>query len=284
MTNDGRLTFFSFEPSCDILLNNLCEVFNAAILEARDKPIITCVDVIRRYITKRLVARKELAEKWNHQVGPRVMKILDKTKLESVHCILEYCGDHKFEVRAYYVDQYRVDLKARTCDYNCWQLRGLPCSHAIACIHSRDLEPIDFVHDCYKKDTHLKAYAETLKPMPPMLWKKPNAIPPKSPGAKRQPGRPKKCRRKEPEEATVTCTKTSKLRKTYIRMTYRTSGGKDQNSIGCPNKGLSQSQTAQSQTSVSYCLFDSICVLFVVDLFTYCTGTRRGPTTETNLH
>ena len=37
--------FFSTFSTCDILLNNLCEVFNAAILEARDKPIITCIKI-----------------------------------------------------------------------------------------------------------------------------------------------------------------------------------------------------------------------------------------------
>ena len=127
--------FFTF-PTCDILLNNLCEVFNAAILEARDKPIITCMDMIRRYISKRLVARKKAAEKWRHDVGPQVFKILEKNKVESVNSIPDYCGDDKFEVRAYYVDQFRVDLNARTCDCNKWQLTGLPCPHAKACILS----------------------------------------------------------------------------------------------------------------------------------------------------
>ena len=145
--------FFSTFPTCDILVINLCKVFNAAIIEARDKPIITCMDMIRRYISKKLVARKESVEKWHHEVGPRVFKILENSKLESVNSIPEYYGEQKFEVGAYCVDQFRVDLNAWTCDCNRWQLTGLPCLHALTCILSRALDPLDFVHKSYKKAT-----------------------------------------------------------------------------------------------------------------------------------
>jgi hypothetical protein len=32
---------FSFYPKCDVLMNNISEAFNATILVARDKPILT---------------------------------------------------------------------------------------------------------------------------------------------------------------------------------------------------------------------------------------------------
>jgi len=35
----------SFEPKCDIVLNNHSEVFNAFIWDARDKPSISLMDV-----------------------------------------------------------------------------------------------------------------------------------------------------------------------------------------------------------------------------------------------
>ena len=71
-----RRAFFSTFCTCDIFLNNLCEVFNAAIQNAKDMPIITCMDIIRRYISKRLVSSKESVEKWHHDVGPRIFKCL----------------------------------------------------------------------------------------------------------------------------------------------------------------------------------------------------------------
>ena len=201
--------------------------------------------MIRRYISKTLVARKEAAEKWRHDVGPRVFKIMEKNKLESVNSIPEYCGDDKFEVRAYCVEQFRVDLNARTCDCNRWQLTGLPCPHAVACILSRDLQLLDYVHNWYKKGTFLKAYETPMNPMPgPNLWKKTSAIPPKPPAPSKLPGRPKKCRRKEPEEVRAARTGTSKLRRTYVSMTYQICGGKDHNRVGCPNKGSTPTNRA----------------------------------------
>ncbi|KAH7842481.1 hypothetical protein Vadar_005799 [Vaccinium darrowii] len=45
--NWSRSHFDTF-PKCDILLNNLCESFNSAILPARDKPIITLLERIEQ--------------------------------------------------------------------------------------------------------------------------------------------------------------------------------------------------------------------------------------------
>ncbi|KAI3747159.1 hypothetical protein L6452_09607 [Arctium lappa] len=39
----------------DVLLNNMCEVFNKQIVEARDKPIISALEYIRHYLMKRIV-------------------------------------------------------------------------------------------------------------------------------------------------------------------------------------------------------------------------------------
>ncbi|KAK9053329.1 hypothetical protein SSX86_029962 [Deinandra increscens subsp. villosa] len=47
---------FSGRAKCDILLNNLCEVFNRHLVGGRDKPIITCLEYIREYMMKRIVA------------------------------------------------------------------------------------------------------------------------------------------------------------------------------------------------------------------------------------
>ncbi|KAL3525770.1 hypothetical protein ACH5RR_014142 [Cinchona calisaya] len=41
---------FRAKPKCDILLNNLCEKFNLAILEAKEKPILGLLETIRHYL------------------------------------------------------------------------------------------------------------------------------------------------------------------------------------------------------------------------------------------
>ncbi|XP_076927070.1 uncharacterized protein LOC143590494 [Bidens hawaiensis] len=47
--------YFSVRPRCDVLLNNLCEVFNRQLILGRDKPVITCLEFIREYLMKRMV-------------------------------------------------------------------------------------------------------------------------------------------------------------------------------------------------------------------------------------
>ena len=73
---------FKAMAKCDILLNNLCE--SGAIVHARDQPMITMLELIRRYIRKRMVAQREMVDKWHHELGPRVLKIIEKNKQHSV--------------------------------------------------------------------------------------------------------------------------------------------------------------------------------------------------------
>ena len=76
----------------------MCESFNAAILEARDKPIITLLELVRGYIMKRIVSKREATAKWKHPVGPNIWKLLQSSKTLAQDCISDYCGDMKFEV------------------------------------------------------------------------------------------------------------------------------------------------------------------------------------------
>ncbi|GJT31020.1 mutator type transposase [Tanacetum coccineum] len=40
---------------CDLLINNICEVFNRQLVDGRDQPIITCLEYIKEYLMKRIV-------------------------------------------------------------------------------------------------------------------------------------------------------------------------------------------------------------------------------------
>ncbi|CAL9006347.1 unnamed protein product [Prunus brigantina] len=61
---------FATHYKCDLLLNNLCESFNAAIIDARDKPILTCLERIRMYIMVRMANRRASCQHWRYTVGP----------------------------------------------------------------------------------------------------------------------------------------------------------------------------------------------------------------------
>ncbi|KAL4377378.1 hypothetical protein GQ457_02G020060 [Hibiscus cannabinus] len=70
---------FSCNSKCDMLLNNLCESFNNFILDARDKPIITMLEIIRTKIMQRIAKKKVEADKWSTILCPKIQKKLDAT-------------------------------------------------------------------------------------------------------------------------------------------------------------------------------------------------------------
>lgn len=60
---------------CDVLLNNMCEVFNRQLVDGRDKPIITCLEYIREYLMKRIVNVQKVISKTDGPLTPHAAKI-----------------------------------------------------------------------------------------------------------------------------------------------------------------------------------------------------------------
>ncbi|KAI5327669.1 hypothetical protein L3X38_027065 [Prunus dulcis] len=123
---------FTTGPKCDILLNNLCECFNSAILEARDKPIITMVERIRTNLMLRVARQKEV--KQTQRVGPRIFQIIEKNLKDSGSCIAQNAGGNRFQVTHILGGQYAVDLNTHSCSCIKWDLCGIPCCHTMAAI------------------------------------------------------------------------------------------------------------------------------------------------------
>ena len=62
---------FSHYPKCDILMNNLSELFNSTILVARDKPVITICEWIRMYLMNRFVTLRDKLKNYKGEVMPK---------------------------------------------------------------------------------------------------------------------------------------------------------------------------------------------------------------------
>nr|GEU62733.1 transposase, mutator type [Tanacetum cinerariifolium] len=65
---------------CDILLKNICEVFNRQLVDGRDQPIITCLEYTREYLMKRIVVVHKLIAKTVGSLTPSVTAVLDAIK------------------------------------------------------------------------------------------------------------------------------------------------------------------------------------------------------------
>ncbi|CAL8095357.1 unnamed protein product [Prunus armeniaca] len=193
---------FNTHLKCDMLLNNLCESFNATILECRDRPILSMFEYIRCKLMRRIQGRRDKMLKWNKPICPRIFKKLEGNKAKAGACVAMWSGGGKFQVSAGGHAQYIVDLELRTCSCRAWDLQGCPCVHGIAAINYKGgLNVLDFVNDCYLKTTYLKTYENLILPMNGMDMRDRSDFPPcLPPSYSKQPGRPRKCRHKEHEE------------------------------------------------------------------------------------
>ncbi|KAG8366649.1 hypothetical protein BUALT_Bualt17G0101600 [Buddleja alternifolia] len=207
-------SYFRTYPKCDILLNNICESFNSTLLEARNKPLLNMLERIRIYIQKRLQVRRELTDKWNDAICPKIQTTLEKLKNDTRSCMARYVGGTKFEVKDMYQGQYAVDIGLRTCSCRRWDLCGIPCIHGVSAIVASDREPEEYVHRCYNKETFLKAYGFIINPVRGQVeWPKTGRGPVSPNFEFRLPGRPKKYRKKDDGEQPRAASKKKKLRK-----------------------------------------------------------------------
>uniref|UniRef100_M1BK05 SWIM-type domain-containing protein n=1 Tax=Solanum tuberosum TaxID=4113 RepID=M1BK05_SOLTU len=93
---------------------------------------------------------------------------------------------------------HTVDMSSRTCSCKSWMLKEIPCPHAIAAILYKNWEPIDYVDDCYSKETYLRTYCHYLQPVTNMkMWSDSTNPHVEPPVVKSMPGRPRKVRNKK---------------------------------------------------------------------------------------
>ncbi|XP_040361818.1 uncharacterized protein LOC121049219 [Rosa chinensis] len=141
--------YFREDGRCDILLNNLCESFNAAIIPARDKPILTMLEKIRMDLMVTMANRRVAVQGWKDMVGSRIKKIMDKVA-ERTSCYRAWSsGEFEFQITGGGDNgsKHAVDLRLHTCTCRRWQLSGIPCGHAICAIRSKKAEPALFCDD-----------------------------------------------------------------------------------------------------------------------------------------
>nr|GEU61476.1 hypothetical protein [Tanacetum cinerariifolium] len=76
----------------DLLLNNICEVFNRQLVDCRDQPIITCLEYIIEYLMKRIVVVQKVIAKTVGPLTPFVTKLFDAIKKKATKCIVQWNG------------------------------------------------------------------------------------------------------------------------------------------------------------------------------------------------
>ncbi|XP_027098970.1 uncharacterized protein [Coffea arabica] len=179
---------FRYGLDCDILVNNMCEFFNAVIKG----------EVITNHI---------------------------------------HAADHLFVPAEEDGEEQGSNVQAR----RKWQLRGIPCSHAVAAINSRHEAPEKHVSNTYLKITYLQIYEPVLNPINDSnLWKHIDLPVMKPPTCRRPTGKPKKMGKKASEEerwdSCVNPTKPRMVSKVGTMMNCSRCKKYGHNKKGCPDK------------------------------------------------
>ncbi|TXG56738.1 hypothetical protein EZV62_018051 [Acer yangbiense] len=140
--------------------NNIVEAFNGWLNKYQKLPMLTMLETIRRKLMKRIHERFETAMHWESNIPPIVNKKLQEAQKKGRYLDPLRCGEWEFEVVGEN-RQFVVKLNKRTCDCGIWDVSGLPCKHAMACITKKRDDVEEYVHHYLKKLAYLRTYLRT---------------------------------------------------------------------------------------------------------------------------
>nr|KAJ0217332.1 hypothetical protein LSAT_V11C300118470 [Lactuca sativa] len=192
--------FFQTGRCCDAVENEFSKSFNAVIVDARKKPIITMLEEIRLYMMDIVYNMKLKGQQWGNHICPEIRDKVNLLKKAQRHYQVLPSGLNQFEGRGA-IDAYEVDLERKTCSCRLWQLNGYGCAHYVASISflNRDVEA--YVDNMFSTTTFRKAYNYRIAPMNSSdMWPETNYTPPLPPINRRTPGRPTTKRKKSTTE------------------------------------------------------------------------------------
>ncbi|XP_057432629.1 uncharacterized protein LOC130725413 [Lotus japonicus] len=133
---------------------------------------------------------------------PKPRKRLDREIKYSGNWVATWVAQGLFQVEhAGFEDQFIVDIDKQSCTCNYWELNGIPCRHVVACFNDKGLKPENYVHQYYLRATYEICYGHMISPINgENKWPKMSQDDILPPEIKRGPRRPKKLRRREPDE------------------------------------------------------------------------------------
>nr|GEV66649.1 hypothetical protein [Tanacetum cinerariifolium] len=103
-------SYFLGRAKSNLLLNNICEVFNGKIVRGRDKPVITLLEYIKEYCMKRIMNVQGVIDRCIGPLTPTATRIKESIKKEA-HLIKVQCnGANKYHVSGLLGDQCVVDV------------------------------------------------------------------------------------------------------------------------------------------------------------------------------
>ncbi|KAL0913410.1 hypothetical protein M5K25_016871 [Dendrobium thyrsiflorum] len=108
--------------------NNMAESFNSWIEEARNKPVVDLIDMIRGMLMEQRSQRKLRSASWKGSLVPFVEDYIRDITTRKDHFIICKSTSTKAKVEGSF-ERHEVDTENHFCSCGFWQLSGLPCVH-----------------------------------------------------------------------------------------------------------------------------------------------------------
>lgn len=198
------------------------------------------LELIRSKIMDLIFTRHQIANRWNGALTPDVVGRISVLNRVSRHAEVLRAGEYEFQVE---LNGIRVGVKLDTgkCDCGAWELRGIPCVHALACINTIRADVADYCSHYFRTETWKKTFSRVVHPIPSInLW------PPfqddlllQLPLRKRQPGRPKKHRSRGADERRHVSSRA-------LNVTCKMCGESGHNRRGCPNNPSKKTKASRA--------------------------------------
>ena len=101
--------------------NNFTESFNAWILAARFKPIISMLEDLRLQCMNRIKDNKKMAANWINEWSPTYMRLFQDWKDNCIGCKVVFNGEVGYEIGEGQ-DKHTVFLDKYLCTCRAWEL------------------------------------------------------------------------------------------------------------------------------------------------------------------
>ncbi|GJV66401.1 mutator type transposase [Tanacetum coccineum] len=224
-----RRAHFSGRAKCDLLINNICKMFNRQLVDGRDQPIITCLEYIREYLMMSIVVVQKVIAKTVGPFTPSVTKMFDAIKKRLLGTMFNGMEE----------------------------LTGIPCKHDVAAIYNMFENsvgvgiPEQWVHDAYRLKTWAHVYLFKVNPcngrdMWPVVESRTVIIPPLY---KPPIGRPPKKRKKSNDEIASQSASSGKLFRKGESVSCGKCDNVGHNRKGCRGQGGGSSQAGARKVS-----------------------------------
>ncbi|XP_048634998.1 uncharacterized protein LOC125608615 [Brassica napus] len=191
----------------NLMTTNIAESMNRALSNARGLSIVRILESIRVMMTRWFAERREDARSQRTTLTRGVEKLLHGRVTAARDLAVQRIDDHHTEVKYGSSGEslHVVNLVERKCTCHRFELKKLPCVHAIEAAEYRNVSRISMCSPYYTSNYLVSAYAESVMPVDsaqpvPELVANQRCLPPT---VRQPPGRPKKNRMKSTLEVAL---------------------------------------------------------------------------------